>query len=94
MTKEEEKKKVCEAAKFALNGFWEGKAHVEIINSQLFWFSVTYGYDFDARNELKQLGISYNSAPKNWVRGEYVQDFFMTADIWEKIRSRYQSEKK
>ena len=94
MTKEQEKKNVCEAAKFALNEFWEGKAHVEIINSQLFWFSITYSYDFDVRNELNQLGISYNSAPKNWVFHEYVQDFFMTYDIWEKIRSRYQSEKK
>lgn len=92
--KKEEEKKVCEAAQFALNVFWKGKAHVDIINSQLFWFSITYGYDFDAMNELKQLGILYNSAPKNWVRGEHVQDFFMTADIWEKIRKRYQSLKK
>ena len=93
MTKEE-KKKVCEAAKFALNVFWKGKAHVDIINSQLFWFSITYVYDFDAINELKQMGILYDSAPKNWLPFEYSQDFFMDDDIWEKIRKRYQSMKK
>ena len=35
MTKEE-KKKVCEAAKFALNVFWKGKANVDIINPHFF----------------------------------------------------------
>lgn len=94
MKKEEEKKKVCEAAQFALNRLWEGKAHVDIINSRLFWFSITYGYDFDAMNELNQLGIIYDSSPKNWLPFEYSQDFFMDADIWEKIRKRYQSMKK
>ena len=93
MTKEE-KKNVCEAAKFALNVFWKGKANVDIINSQLFWFSLEYGKEFDADNELSQLGIICNSAPKNWLPFEYSQDFFMDNDIWEKIRKRYQSMKK
>ena len=89
-----EKENVCEAAKFALNGFWKDKAHVEIINPKLFWFSLWYNKDFDAMNELKQLGIDYDSRPKNWIIGEYSQTFFLTSEVWEKIRSRYQSEKK
>lgn len=35
---EEEKKNVCDAAKFALNVFWKGKAHVDIINPHFFGF--------------------------------------------------------
>ena len=91
---EEEKKNVCDAAKFALNVFWKGKAHVDIINPHFFWFSLEYGKDFDADNELSQLGISCNSKPKNWLPFVYSQDFFMDDYIWEKIRNRYQSMKK
>ena len=93
MTKEE-KKKVCEAAKFALNIVWKGKAYVDVINSQLFWFSLEYGKDFDADSELSKLCISCISILKNWFLFEYSQDFFMDDDIWEKIRNRFQLMKK
>ena len=94
MTKKDlERKKICEAAVFAMNGFWKGQAETSIVNSNVCLLDIVYGYDFDARNELESLGIEYNSSPKNWVRGHYCQSIILTNEVWENIKTRYQRDK-
>lgn len=84
------KEKLCEAIAFKLTEWLGESGRVEVINSKLAWFVCDHKNDADL-SCLKELGIK---TPKNyydekhWLPGRASFDFWVTADIYDKIHER------
>lgn len=83
------KSQLCDAIAYKLTEWLGDEGRVDVINSNLAWFSCTH----NDRAELalfKELLIDVPEYydEKHWVPGESVFSFFVTSEIYKKIHER------
>lgn len=83
------KEQLCNAIAFVLTRWLGDDGRVDVINSNLGWFSCTHKNKAELA-PLKEIGIEIPSYydEKHWVPGEAVFSFFVTSEIYEKIHER------